>query len=156
VPIRTHTVLSLLTLVAVTLIAAAAHAESPAQFCARVGNDDAVRDIPASLALQARALFHIDNAGDVTTLVSFRCMNHKVMVCYVGANLPCTKANTSRNIPAVTQYCRTHPGESVPAVVTGHDSIYEWNCRGNEAHPDSQIWHLDPRGFVAEVWKQVP
>ena len=57
------------------------------------------------------------------------------MVCTVGANLPCGKANTYCDPSAgVVQWCRDNPDASVvPAVATGHDTIYEWRCQGGRA-----------------------
>lgn len=146
----------LLVLATALLLAASVRAESPAQFCARVGNDDVLRDVPDSLAASVQAIFHLNDADDAKTFVNFRCMSGKVMACNTGANLPCTKANISRTIPAVTQYCRMHPGDSVPASVAGHDSIYDWSCEGSLARPSKQAWRVDSRGFIADVWRQVP
>jgi len=80
------------------------------------------------------------------------------MVCTVGANLPCGKADTKRApSPGVVKWCRDNPDtEVVPAVATGHDTIYAWRCRGGAPSIVRQTLHVDPRGFIAEFWKALP
>jgi hypothetical protein len=85
----------------------------------------------------------------------FRCSQGRVMVCTVGANLPCGKANASR-VPTqgTVQWCRANPGaDFVPAAASGHDTIYEWRCRDGEPRIVRQMLRVDSRGFVAEFWK---
>jgi hypothetical protein len=61
------------------------------------GTDDAARPIPQSLVPAVNAAFGMrmpDRMATDTTV--FRCADQHVMVCTVGASLPCGKANTSR------------------------------------------------------------
>jgi hypothetical protein len=80
------------------------------------------------------------------------------MVCAVGANLPCGKANTNRTPSAgVVQWCHANPDATlVPAVATGHDTIFEWRCRAGAPQIVRQTFHVDSRGFIAEFWKVLP
>ncbi len=143
----------------VLLTAAHAHAEPPAAFCQRVGTDDTTRPIPEALVPAVNAAFGTTMPARVaidTTV--YRCATGRVLVCTAGANLPCGKANASRT-PAEgeVQWCRDHPDDaSIPAVATGHDTIYQWSCRAGVPRIVRQTLHTDPRGFVAEFWKRLP
>jgi hypothetical protein len=79
------------------------------------------------------------------------------MVCVVGANLPCGKANTSTALPAAEEWCRTNANaEFIPMYVTGHDTIYSWRCIGSAATTTGQTAKLDSRGFFADYWRKLP
>lgn len=138
------------------LSAGAQAAESPAQYCRRVGGDDALRPLPASLVPAAKRVFGLDMPDDaVRRGTVFRCMEGAVLICTTGANLPCGKANTSRRLPAAERYCRENPDASViPMFVTGHDTIYAWRCQGAQAVAGEPAEALDARGFVAGLWKR--
>ena len=135
----------------------AAAAEAPAQICSRIGNDDTLRPLPAGLAEQAgRALGLQVSASQITATTVFRCAARQVLVCTTGANLDCGKADTRRNLPAATAYCRANPGSSViPAVVTGHATPFSWSCMGSRAVPDRAAEPLDAQGFKANLWKSL-
>ena len=136
-----------------------AHAETTSAYCKRVGTDDTTRPIPEKLVPAVNAVFamHLPARVAMDTTV-FRCDEHRVMVCTVGANLPCGKAVTNRApTPGVVQWCRDNFDASfVPAAATGHDTIYEWRCRARAPRIVRQSLHVDPRGFVAEYWKPLP
>jgi len=98
--------------------------EALAGVCARLGNDDSIRDYDPSLragtASAFRKLFPNAKSGPDgefwQTQAQYRCMNGKVMVCFVGANLPCTKMNSKRENPDADVFCRDNPDAgSVPA-----------------------------------------
>jgi hypothetical protein len=135
------------------------HAETPAAFCKRIGTDDTTRPIPTDLVPAVNAAFgtRMPERMAVDTTV-FRCAQGRVMVCTVGANLPCGKANTSRvPDPGMVQWCRDHPdADFIPAATTGHDTIYEWRCQNGAPRIARQAAYVDPRGFVAEFWKPLP
>jgi hypothetical protein len=137
----------------------AASALDVQSLCARIGNDDHVRSIPASLVPQARGLFGFSAdtpSASIKESTSFRCMNGNVWLCNYGANLVCGKANTSRMSAGVAEFCRQNPGtDLVPMAATGHDTIYEWKCVGNEARISRQTARVDPRGFITENWKEL-
>ena len=145
-----------LALAAGLLLAPAAHAaETVAQLCRRVDTDDTPRPIPALLVPAAARLFGLDMPDDaVRRATVFRCMEGAVLICATGANLPCGKANTSRTLDSAARFCRNNPDAPfVPAFVTGHDTIYRWQCRGTEAVAGEPAEALDARGFMARLWK---
>jgi hypothetical protein len=88
----------------------------------------------------------------------WRCMDGQVYGCFVGANIPCwSKANTDR-IPtaAETEFCKTQPNaDSIPAVVTGHETIYEWRCKDGTPEIVRQVLQVDRRGFIADFWYEL-
>ena len=135
------------------------HAETPSEMCARVRTDDTVRPIPESLAPAVNAAFGTNMpAGIATATTLFRCADAKVLVCTVGANLPCGPANTS-TIPAsgMTDWCRSNPdADFIPAVVVGHDTIFAWRCQNGSVGIVRQVEEVDARGFIARVWKTLP
>jgi hypothetical protein len=134
-------------------IAAPAKDESPRAYCARVGNDDELRSPPASLASAIKRLFDI-RSHNAPTAAYYRCAEGHVLACWVGANLPCGKANTAKELPAATQWCATHPNSDfIPMVVTGHDTPYSWSCVGSTAQASAPVGKLDSRGFFAAYWK---
>ena len=137
----------------------AAHAETPAEACVRIGTDDATRAIPAELAPAVNAAFGMRMPAPVAVATTvFRCMDGHVLVCTAGANLPCGKANTSRTPGAgAVEWCRGHADSGfVPAYVTGHDTIYDWRCRGGVPELAEQALTVDARGFIAQYWRTLP
>jgi hypothetical protein len=38
---------------------------------------------------------------------------------------------------------------------TGHAALFSWKCVGSEAKIDRQIERTDPRGFLADNWKEL-
>jgi len=133
-------------------------AATPAEMCARAGTDDTLRPIPESLVPGVNAVFHSAMPADVAMrLTVFRCDGGHVLVCGVGANLPCGKADTSTASTGGAQWCREHPNDGfIPAYATGHATIFEWHCVGGRAAIVRQVLHVDPRGFVAEYWRALP
>ena len=144
---------------ALTACAAAPSApEAPAAFCARAGTDDTLRPIPAALVPAVNAAFHTSMPADVAMRMTvFRCAGGHVLACGMGANLPCGKADTSRASIGGAQWCRAHPDASfIPAYATGHATIFAWRCRDGVAVVTQQVFRVDPRGFVAEFWRELP
>ena len=91
--------------------------------------------------------------------VYWRCMDGKVYTCTVGANIPCwAKANTSTTpTPGMQNYCKDQPNaESIPAVATGHETIYSWSCKDGVPVMGKQIFHVDAQGYQTEYWQQIP
>ena len=155
-PCHRSLLLLLLAFLALGGAAARAQTEAPAQYCKRVGTDDTLRAVPATLAAEVRRLFSLQMPDETVVRTSqFRCMAGDVMVCTAGANLPCGKAKTSRSLPAAAQYCREHPdSEVVPMVATGHDTIYHWRCSGTSAVAGEAVEPLDARGFFVRFWRR--
>ena len=145
-----------LALLAIVIVAGQAKAEQPADYCRRVGNDDAPRDLPPEMADKVAALFELASPEAAAGAAVYRCAGGKALACYVGANLPCAKIETSRKNAAVSRYCRENPGDTVPAAVSGHDTLFEWSCVGKNAKAGKPVWRLDARGFAAELRKPLP
>ncbi|MGO9773281.1 MAG: hypothetical protein ACLPSW_27790 [Roseiarcus sp.] len=137
---------------------ATARAQDLKAYCAKVGNDDRVKPIPAALVPEAGRLFDprsADDADFVRGSTVYRCMSGSIWLCNHGANIPCAKGDTRRVLPSVTTYCRESPNEDfVPMVVTGHDTIHSWECVGGKARI-KQSQKVDSRGFVADQWARV-
>lgn len=136
----------------------------PAQ-CASLGNDDTVRDYQPSLRAGTVKAFRAMFPGAKTppedamlqAQAKFRCMNGKVYVCFIGANLPCGKLNTSRENAGAEAFCRTEPeADFVPMAATGHDSIYTYRCHGGKAEVLRATYELDVRGFAKSLWMALP
>jgi hypothetical protein len=84
----------------------------------------------------------------------WRCMKSQVYACFVGANLPCdAKANTEmKPTQAETDYCKKNPRADIPAAVTGHETIYSWKCVSGKPTIAKQVFHVDARGYIYEIW----
>lgn len=135
--------------------AARGAAETPRQHCRRVGNDDELRMIPAALAPVAGRLFGVAR-GYAAKMTYYRCADHDLLLCSVGANLPCGKANQDTQLRGADDWCRDNRNAAViPMAVTGHDTIYEWKCVDGVAKPAREIGKVDGRGFFLEYWKKV-
>ena len=145
-----------LALLAAGIAAGQAKAEQPADYCRRVGNDDASRELPPEMANAVSALFELADPKEAAGAVVYRCAGGNALVCYVGANLPCAKIETQRKNEAVSRYCRENPDDTVPAAVSGHETLFEWRCVGKNAQTGKPLWRLDSRGFTAELWKPLP
>lgn len=134
-----------------------AQAQDVGARCAKIGNDDKAKPIPAALVAQARQIFGFSKETPnafIRNGTSYRCMGGKAWLCNVGANLVCGKANASKSLPGAAAFCKDNPGsDMIPMAATGHDTIYEWKCVGPNAQIVRQIVAVDPRGFIAENWK---
>ena len=74
--------------------------------------------------------FQIDSPA-VRGAAFVRCVGRKFMACSIGANLDCFKADRRHALPGATAWCRENPGsKGIPTSATGHDTIYEWSCKG--------------------------
>lgn len=131
--------------------------------CARLGNDDSIRDYDPSLRARTASAFKklfpksVPDGESWTTQAQYRCMNGKVMVCFVGANLPCVRMNAKRDNPGADSFCRDNPDAgSVPAYAIGHDSIHAYRCRNGKAEVAGTTRQLDERGFAQDLWIELP
>jgi hypothetical protein len=129
--------------------------QNPRHYCAQVGNDDQPRPAPPALAAAIQRLFGISGKYALET-TSYRCAGGHAMLCTVGANLSCGKANLATTLPAATEWCRTNPNSDfIPMVVTGHDTAYAWRCVGGIAKAGEKIGPIDARGFLSDNWKEL-
>ncbi|MBU6419578.1 MAG: hypothetical protein KGQ79_07605 [Proteobacteria bacterium] len=129
-----------------------------AGYCAAHPNEDALHALPMALVPAAQAAFGLHGLSTAQTrrMTVTRCMGGKVYACFIGANLPCGKANKARNLPAATDWCENNPNaDFVPAYISGHDSVYAWRCRfGLPVHVGPPAV-LDQRGFFKCYWKNL-
>ena len=161
------------------LFSAACSAAAPAQppeantyndpfaYCAAVGTIDAPNarytgsKMPDSViqGLIARGVVSADAPPDFQKNAVWRCMDAHVWACHFGANLPCLeKADMSQvPTPEMQDYCKANPGADViPAVVTGRATVYEWKCSSGKAEAARQVLQVDPQGFLADFWYELP
>lgn len=156
--------------ISVSLVMAGGAVAEPAddlhQVCRQVRDDDTLREYSPALrdeTVQAfKKLFpdakSVPADDELETQAIFRCMNGKVLVCAVGANLPCVKMNAARDNPGANEFCRQNPADedSVPAYAVGHDSVYSYKCRNGRAEVVEPTWDLDERGFARKLWAELP
>ncbi|RAZ87019.1 hypothetical protein DPM33_27170 [Mesorhizobium hawassense] len=145
--------------------AKAAPADDLYKLCRQVRNDDTIRpyshELYAGTLKAFKKLFpdatNAPREQELRTQASYRCMNGKVLACFVGANLPCTKMNAARDNPGADEFCRTNPNaDVVPAFATGHDAVYSYKCASGKAVVTDSSWQLDKRGFAKKLWAVLP
>lgn len=136
----------------------------PTEQCALVRNDDTIQPYDASLrAGLLRAYAHLfpqarmpPDEQQFEAGTHIRCMDGRLLACFTGANLPCSKMNTARDNQGATAYCRTNPDAPfVPAFAIGHDSAYNYRCVGGRASVAGETFKLDRRGFAATFWAPI-
>jgi hypothetical protein len=133
-------------------------AESAQSLCRGDATDDVPQPIPESLVPAAVRLFGLQAMPreQVARSTLYRCDEGRVLLCNLGANLPCDKANASRDLPAAEAWCAENPGSDfIPMYITGHDTIYRWRCNGTKAATMGQPLEIDRRGFISRLWKPV-
>ena len=132
----------------------AAAAGLAAAYCAN-GAAFSERPLPAALASAAASALAMD-AGMIKIGAFYRCSRGRLLVCAVGANLSCGKANTGRNPPSVVDYCRRNPdARLVPMAVTGHDTIYAWHCANGAPVIEPPSMAVDADGYIADNWREL-
>ncbi|MBZ9849310.1 hypothetical protein LB565_15090 [Mesorhizobium sp. CA14] len=135
------------------------------KLCRQMKNDDTVRpyshELYGGTVKAFKKLFpdakDTPAESELQTQANYRCMNGKVLACFVGANLPCAKMNAARDNPGADEFCKTNPNDdAVPAFATGHDAVYAYKCRNGKAVVTGESWVLDKRGFAKKLWAVVP
>jgi hypothetical protein len=103
-----------------------ARAQDAVQLCREKGTDDDVRPIQQSLVPAAKRIFGLKMPDQqVMHSTVFRCADGHVLLCTYGANLPCGKANSDRDLPGAEAWCRDHPNaEFVPRFAIPWGNIY--------------------------------
>ena len=135
----------------------------PFAYCAAVGAidaPDAQYDGPAMpdaivQGMIQQGIVTADAPPDFQDNAVWRCMDGKVWVCHFGANLPCQeKADTSQQPTQEMQdFCQANPtADSIPAVVTGRATVYEWTCADGQPQAGRQLFQSDPQGYLADFW----
>lgn len=108
-----------------------------------------VRALESAMHSPAGALDHYA----AQNAVYWRCMHGDVYGCSPGANLECWTADADqRPTKAMNDWCAQHPASAIPAVVSGHSTIYEWTCSGGTAERGRQLVELDEAGLNARIW----
>ena len=138
-------------------LGSAAWAASPhEELCRESETEDTPRPIPESLVPAAVRLFQLAAMppDQVERSTLYRCVEGQILLCNLGANLPCDKADTSRDLPAAEAWCAENPSaDFIPMYVTGHDTIYRWRCQGAKAETTGEPLEIDRQGFISRYWK---
>ncbi|HUC65147.1 MAG TPA: hypothetical protein VMA53_06955 [Stellaceae bacterium] len=141
-----------------SVVAAAAESFSdPIAYCRAVRTIDKpdARYDGAKLPAWMAAKLHLDPSQG--KLMEWRCARGAVLACLYGANIPCdAKADTSRTpTPALAAFCRENPNATVvPMVVTGHETVVSWACKGGQPVP-TKVGAVDAEGYAKAYWRRV-
>ena len=141
--------------------------DDPFAYCAAVGTADAPDApytgvaLPESIVqgMVQQGIVSADAPGEIQKNAVWRCMDGWVWVCHFGANLPCQEKADVSQVPsaAMQEFCTANPeSEFIPAAVTGRATVYEWKCAGGEPQVVRQVLEVDPRGFLANFWYELP
>jgi D-alanyl-D-alanine carboxypeptidase len=121
----------------------------PKGYCQRIGTSTALHPISDALRQDVQTAFAVPEQA---TQGVWRCEGGRVIACIVGANLPCGLISVGMSIPAADEWCRSHPGDDLPAYVVGHGTAWHWRCNGIRAEHGAPAWTLDSAGFARELW----
>lgn len=133
-----------------------AAAQKTAELCQNKATDDTLRPLPKSLVMAAKQLFGLYRMANrqVRRSTVFRCADGQVLLCNLGANLPCGKANTDQHPSGAEAWCRDHPdADFIPNAAIPWGSVYRWRCVAGTAAIVGQPDAIDSRGFIARYWK---
>ncbi len=135
----------------------------PFAYCAKVRTDDRL-GLPAgeqaAVLLEPYARHALGVSPDAPLAASsifWRCLDAKVYVCVVGANLPCgSRTNPAKQNRGAESFCKEHPdAPDVPAYAVGHDSLYAWRCTAGRAVRGQPVATIDRRGFRTDIWHEL-
>ena len=144
------------------------HFTSPFAYCTAIGTIDAPDDrytgppTPRVIARGLKRAFGAPKSASLTPFLEnsfWRCMDGKVYACNVGANLPCQgKADSSRTPNAgMVDFCKENPNtDFIPAVATGRETIYAWQCTNGTPTITREVVQPDARGFLKNIWYEIP
>jgi hypothetical protein len=139
----------------------------PFAYCAAVGTIDQPdarytgAKMPEALAMALRKASGAAADAPLALFINagfWRCMKGKVYGCFVGANIPCeSKANVDRTpTQAETDFCKQNPNSDViPAAVTGHETVYEWQCQNGAPTIARQVLQVDAQGYPVQFWYEL-
>lgn len=144
-----------LALVAIHFVCSASAANAN-PYCAAGAAPRASVPVPRELEAKVAKAFNIP--VDLARKAAFvRCAGPRLLTCWIGANLNCFKANTSRSLPGASAFCRDNPdADNIPMAATGHDTIYDWRCVGRRAVATKAVVAVDAQGYDAGNWKELP
>jgi hypothetical protein len=125
-------------------------------YCASAAAPRASIPVPRELEANVAQAFRVP--VDLARQAAFvRCAGHRLLACWIGANLNCGKANLSRSLPGANAFCRDNPNaDNIPMAATGHDTIYDWRCVGRRAVATKPVVAVDAQGYEARNWKELP
>lgn len=149
---------TILALVFVALGCLAVQPAYAASICRLKPASDALLLLPIMLVPNVEKAFdlHDMEPAEVQHLTVARCVSGHVYACFVGANLPCGKADLATSRPDITAWCEKNPNaDFIPAYVTGHDTAYNWRCIKGQAGIESPSVALDASGFLKDYWRRV-
>jgi hypothetical protein len=137
--------------------------DDPFTYCAAIGTIDTPNEqytgpkMPDSIVegMLKQGIVSSDAPLEFQKNAVWRCMDHSVWVCHFGANLPCLeKADTSKvATSAMEDFCKASPtAESIPAVVTGRATVFEWKCNAGKPEIVRQVFQVDHQGYLANFW----
>ena len=113
------------------------------------------RPLPSRLVQPAAQALDID-AAIVKTGAAYRCSGGRLLVCAVGANLWCGKADTDVRPARVVAYCRNNPDAALaPMAVTGHATVYAWRCVRGFPEIEASSTAVDSDGYIADNWREL-
>ena len=113
------------------------------------------RPLPSKLAAPAAQALDVDVAI-VKTGAYYRCSGGRLLVCAVGANLWCGKADTDTRPARVVAYCRNNADAVLaPMAVTGHATIYAWRCAHGVPEIEPSPMAVDSDGYIADNWREL-
>ena len=130
-------------------------------FCAKVRNDDRLRPYDAAMrpdfVRAFKKLFPNTTGGRSDAMLKaeavFRCMDGKLVACFIGANLPCGKIDRAQGNAGADAFCHANPqARDVPRVASGHASEFTFRCHDGRAEISGTAWTADSRGFAKETW----
>ncbi len=124
----------------------------------------ALKDIPYNPCFEKKIRYFFNFPSSMPRTVVekgtyLRCVNGKILVCFVGANIPCTEKANSLKKPNASEvaFCKKHPEAStIPAYITGVGTLYAWRCENGKPVAGKQIFHADNYGFIREFWQVIP
>lgn len=140
------------TALVVAAAGAPGRANLSARYCRPSETDHRARALAPALAPLAQKLFGF---APPPGSAFYRCAKGHLLVCAIGANEPCGRADVNRVMASAAKFCRNNPGSRfIPMVVTGHDTIYAWRCVGRIATPGAPVAKVDKQGFFISTWKK--
>jgi hypothetical protein len=140
--------------------------DDPFAYCAAVGTIDTPDarytgpKMPDSIiqAMIQQGIVSADAPLEFQQNTVWRCMNNIVWVCHFGANLPCLEKAEITQVPTsgMEDYCKANPmADSIPVVVTGRATVYEWGCKDGKPEVIKLLLKSDPQGYLTDFWYEL-
>jgi len=99
----------------------------------------------------------VQGGGAIFYTVTWRCAKGEVFACWEPNTPQCGLADKNRKpTSSMVEYCQQNPNSGIPAAITGHMIIFEWNCVGKKPVAGRQFMQVDSEGYAIGLWKRVP